>query len=215
MTRTYSIVILALSFLLVSCGWAKTTPQPEPQDQPAPPVQVTETPDEEEMDYSGEYTLDTDSSIFAWAWAKVVGWGHSWVITATSGSITIVDNELTTWEVVIDMTTIASTDWGGNEKLDTHLKSDDFFDVENHPTSTLTVSSATENENGTHTFSGTLEILGVSNPIEFIWVLSAEDGITMVTSFTILRDDYGIGSGFKWAVLKDELEFSVSVTFTK
>ena len=37
----------------------------------------------------------------------------------------------------------------------------------------------------------------------------------LTTSFIINKDDFGIGSGFKGAAIKDEIEFEVSVLLSK
>jgi len=53
-----------------------------------------------------------------------------------------------------------------NEKRDTHLKSSDFFGVENHPTLTFESSSFTELGKETYQLKGLLTMKGVSNEIE-------------------------------------------------
>jgi len=58
-------------------------------------------------------------------------------------------------------------DEGYNQKLIGHLKSDDFFGVDKHPTSTFQVSKASKFENGKATLSGVLTIKGKSENISF------------------------------------------------
>ncbi len=116
------------------------------------------------------------------------------------------------------MTTISSTDIEGESKkgLDDHLKNEDFFDVENHPTAMVSISSAEEVVSPEYTFTGEMTILGVSNPITFTGIVSdLEDSLQLDSAFTINKDDYGIGSGFKGAAIKDELEFDISAIFSK
>lgn len=211
--------MLFSTLLLVGCGATveeDTTVDTTPEVDVEVEIEEDDTDMDEDMDYSGEYSLDTDASTFVWAGSKVVGGGHVGTIDPESGYVTIEENELVEGEVVMDMTTILSTDEAGGDRLDTHLKSDDFFKVEEYPTSTLRVRSATENADGTYTFDATLEILGIANDLELIGSLDLGDAsITMTTSFVIQRETYGIGSGFKGAVLEEDLDFEVTVVFVK
>ena len=71
------------------------------------------------------------------------------------------------------MTTIRSTDLEGEtkEKLDSHLKASDFFDVENHPTAMVDVFGATRapgSPHDTYQFDAQMTILDVSNSLDFV-----------------------------------------------
>jgi len=105
------------------------------------------------------------------------------------------DQELVGGMFVIDMTSITVTDLEGKykEKLEGHLKSDDFFGIENHPTSTLTITSASKDGN-IYEVNGDLTIKGVTHPINFELEMGESAAIT---SFKIDRTKYGIryGSG--------------------
>jgi polyisoprenoid-binding protein YceI len=61
----------------------------------------------------------------------------------------------------IDLTSIDTGDAGRDE----HLRSADFFDVENHPTMTFTSTSVKE-DGGDHTLYGDLTIKGVTHPVQ-------------------------------------------------
>ena len=69
---------------------------------------------------------------------------------------------------MIDMTSLKNTDQEGdmNAKLVNHLKSDDFFSVEKHPTSTLKITKV-EQTGEKATVNGELTIKGVTKPISF------------------------------------------------
>ena len=68
----------------------------------------------------------------------------------------------------------------------------------------------------TYQFDAQMTILDVSNSLDFVWQLEDRDGsLVLTTSFIINKDDFGIGSGFKGAAIKDEIEFEVSVLFSK
>ena len=71
---------------------------------------------------------------------KLAG-AHQGTLQFRQGSLHLDGGKLAGGEVVIDMTSLKNTDQEGdmNAKLVNHLKSDDFFSVEKHPTSTLKI----------------------------------------------------------------------------
>jgi polyisoprenoid-binding protein YceI len=81
--------------------------------------------------------------------------------TGVSGAIVLAD-DLTesTLEVDIDMRSVTS----GDQTRDDHLRSADFFDVENHPTATLRSTSVTRTGSA-GTVTGDLTIKGVTKPV--------------------------------------------------
>ena len=115
-----------------------------------------------------------------------------------SGELTIDRDNLaaSSAEINIDLTQIDS----GFEGLDNHMKTADFFDVENHPTATFK-SSAIElvGENGAK-ITGDLTILGQSKPLVLDVTLTGEGDHPMtgdhILGFaakgTVTRSDYGM-----------------------
>ncbi|MGH9286825.1 MAG: YceI family protein [Acidimicrobiales bacterium] len=83
------------------------------------------------------------------------------LFTGVSGTIILAD-DLTesTLEVDIDMGSVSS----GDHARDDHLRSADFFDVENHPTATLRSTRVTRTGAG-GTVTGDLTIRGVTKPV--------------------------------------------------
>ncbi|CAH8282038.1 YceI-like domain-containing protein [Mariniflexile fucanivorans] len=112
--------------------------------------------------------IKTDKSKLVWKGYKVTG-SHEGTIAIKSGSLSFDNDKLVGGEFVIDMTTISSTDLEGEYKgkLDKHLKSDDFFGVENHSTSTLVFSKVTASGKNSYSVTGNLTIKGKTNPITF------------------------------------------------
>ncbi len=72
------------------------------------------------------------------------------------------DNRIVAGEFNIDMTTIKDAD--ASERLEGHLKSEDFFGVEKFPVSKLVITGSDSFEKGTAVVKGTLTIKGVTNP---------------------------------------------------
>ena len=112
--------------------------------------------------------IKTDKSKVVWKGYKVTG-SHEGTISIKSGFLTFNQDKLVGGEVVINMNTLGSTDLEGEykSKLDGHLKSDDFFGVENHPTATLVFTKVTASGKNAYTVTGDLTIKGKTNPITF------------------------------------------------
>ena len=91
-----------------------------------------------------KYEVDSDASVIEWKGQKIVGGSHEGTIQFTSGTLKVNGNKLVGGDVVADMTTISDAD--GSAKLEGHLKSNDFFGVEDFPTSTLTIIDVTNGQ---------------------------------------------------------------------
>lgn len=162
--------------------------------------------------------IKTDKSKVVWKGYKVTG-SHEGTIAIKSGSLTFDGNKLIGGEFVIDMTTISSTDLEGEYKgkLDGHLKADDFFGVENHPTSTLVFTKVTASGKNAYNVTGDLTIKGKTNPITFTISIY---GSKATTSLKIDRTKYDIkyGSanffdGLKDKAIYDEFDLVADLEF--
>jgi len=122
-------------------------------------------------------TVNTKVSTVEWIGKKVTG-QHSGTINVKEGSLHLHDGNLTGGKIVIDMTSIKCTDMEGEygKKLIGHLNSTDFFDVANHKTATLNLTSVKKIEGNKHTLSGNLIIKGISKPVEFPCTLETKEG---------------------------------------
>jgi polyisoprenoid-binding protein YceI len=82
-----------------------------------------------------------------------------------------------------------------NAKRDTHLRSADFFDVDNHPQITLTVRSAELREGNKVHVVAQLTARGISRPLSFTANLvgADADALTLEAEFTVDREQFGLG----------------------
>jgi polyisoprenoid-binding protein YceI len=82
-----------------------------------------------------------------------------------------------------------------NAKRDIHLRSADFFDVDNHPDITLVVRSAELRADKTVHVVGQLTARGISRPLSFTANLAEADAeaLTLNAEFTVDRDQFGMG----------------------
>lgn len=87
----------------------------------------------------------------------------------------------------------ARTEW--SEKLDKHLRDEDFFYAEKFPKATFssTKISAGGEAGATHTITGDLTLRGVTRPVTFPVKMSTADGqVSAKAEFTIKRSEWGI-----------------------
>ncbi|WP_435579551.1 YceI family protein [Gilvibacter sp.] len=164
-----------------------------------------------------EKLMVKDSSI-TWVGKKVTG-QHEGTINLKSGYFMMDGETMVGGEFIIDMTSINVTDLQagkGKEKLEGHLKSDDFFGVEAFPTAKLAVKRAARNGN-TYTVTADLTIKGKTNPITFD---ITKNGADMTANVTIDRSKfdvrYGSGSFFDNLgdkTIYDDFDLTVNLSF--
>lgn len=102
---------------------------------------------------------------------KKIGGSHTGEIEVKSGYLELKDGQISGGKVTMDMQSITNTDLDNaefNQKLVNHLKSEDFFGVDQYPTSTFVVTKASKFENGKATVSGNLTIKGITKDMSFV-----------------------------------------------
>lgn len=135
----------------------------------------------------GAWTLAADSSI-EWIGAKVTK-DHPGGFKALSGHASVADGALKSATVVIDLASLYSD----HPKLEKHLKSDDFFDIAQFPTSTFEITGVGEGQGGQSTVTGTLDLHGVKKEISFPATVAVDGAKASVTAeFTLNRGDFGM-----------------------
>ncbi|MBT8281442.1 MAG: YceI family protein [Muriicola sp.] len=113
-------------------------------------------------------SVKTDESSVMWKAYKVTG-SHTGLIQLTAGELTFDEDVLVGGNFTVDMTSLIATDLegGSKAKLEGHLKSDDFFGVSNHPSSTLVFTNVKANGKNSYEVTGDLTIKGITKPITF------------------------------------------------
>ena len=131
----------------------------------------------------------TENSAIGFIGSKVTG-SHTGGFKAFTGHFTLQDGKPVgnDHQVVIDMTST----WSDTDKLTTHLKSADFFDVEKFPTTTFAVTSI-ESTGSTYNVTGNLDLHGVTKSITFPATVSQEGDLVKINAeFDINRFDFNI-----------------------
>jgi polyisoprenoid-binding protein YceI len=172
--------------------------------------------------------IDTVSSSMNWVGKKVTG-QHNGTIKIANGEVGI-DNSgaVVGGSFEMNMKSIANldlddTEW--NNKLITHLKSDDFFAAEKFPTSRFEITkveplSDPAKPTFNNTVSGNLTIKGITKSISFPASIKFENGaVSSFADFEIDRTQWDIkyGSGKFFENLGDKMisdNFNISFKIT-
>ncbi|MFH6984273.1 YceI family protein [Marinoscillum luteum] len=170
------------------------------------------------------YKVDTKASTVEWLGKKVTG-QHNGLVNLKEGSFEFKDGVLTGGTFTVDMTTIVDSDMTGEykDKLEGHLKSDDFFGVAKYPTSVFTITKAVPQGPGKYKVVGNITIKGKTEEIQFPATLEEKDGkVTGTASLTIDRSKfdvrYGSGSFFDDLgdkTIYDDFELTVNIVASK
>ena len=202
--KKVSLLFGASALILVSCVG-------NPEGKKAETTDSVETV----SDANGtQLNVDTAQSTVKWLGKKVTG-QHDGTVKITSGTLTVKDGKLSGGRFTIDLTTINNNDLEGEykQKLENHLRSADFFDVENHPEATFEITSIADGANaGTLTVSGNLTIRGVTKNITFDATASQVSEVSVVADadFNIAREDWGVSyKGQADDLISKEINFKI------
>jgi polyisoprenoid-binding protein YceI len=169
------------------------------------------------------FKADTKSSKIEWVGKKVTG-QHNGEISLKNGEFNLKKGKIVKGNFTIDMQSIVALDLQGEwkEKLEGHLKSPDFFDVEKHNTATFSITGSeakTDDKGNTHIISGNLTIKGITKPLSFPAKITVKDNkLVAIADLTINRTAYDIkyGSGKFFEGLGDKMiydDFEVKLNF--
>lgn len=170
-------------------------------------------------DAKAVFKVNTTDSKVVWTGEKIAG-THTGTITLSQGDLQMDGDKLTGGSFVIDMTSIIDTDLTGEykEKLEGHLKSDDFFGVSNYPTSTFKITSVKSTGANNYDVTGDITIKGVTEKISFPTEVAIDGGkVTAISKITVDRSKFNVKFGSKsfFAEIGDKViydEFVLDVT---
>ncbi|HKJ07180.1 MAG TPA: YceI family protein [Flavobacteriaceae bacterium] len=206
------VLALLLSVAFVACKTDKKEVKEE----------VAETEVEANDIEDGVYTANVNNSTLEWKGFKPTG-THNGTVAIEYGTLTVENGMVTGGTFTFDMDSLLVLDIPADEednaKLTNHLKSGDFFDVENNPTATFDVTSYDGNE-----MKGNLVVKGISKPIAFNATLDKVDGGIELNgeTFEIDRTEYDIKfkskkffDNLKDKFINDEFEIKFKVKASK
>ena len=143
--------------------------------------------------------VDVAQSSINWTGKKVTG-QHEGTINLKDGTLIFKGKKLVGGTFNVDMNSIIVTDLKagqGKEKLEGHLKADDFFGTEKFATATLVFKKVVTKAPNVHTVNGDLTIKGITKPVTFdITTTTSTASTTVKIDRTKYDIKYGSGSFF-------------------
>lgn len=129
-----------------------------------------------------------------------------------TGSGTVGEDGSVSGQLVIDAASLDSK----NKTRDKHLRSADFFNVEQHPNVTVIVTSARQ-DGSSLACEGTLEAAGVSVPITFTATVesAAADGVVLHAELPIARSKLGMTWQQLPGMVKDQTRGKITARFVR
>ena len=168
-----------------------------------------------------DLNVDVSSSTITWKGYKPTG-SHNGTIMLQSGTLEMDGEDLAGGSFTVDMSSIKDTD--GSGRLEGHLKSKDFFEVEIFTTSTFVITNVDSGEDGNFIITGEMTIKGITKEISFSAEVSETDTAVTLSSavFQINRADYNIKyksktffNNLKDKFVNDEFDLQVSLVAKK
>ncbi|MCZ6522121.1 MAG: YceI family protein [Bacteroidetes bacterium] len=179
------------------------------------------------FNYITNYSIDIEQSELTWA-GKKIAYGHSGSLNLAKGTLMVANGKLTGGNFEMDMTSMVNTDIEDESRktrLMGHLKSEDFFNVAQFPTSTVSITSvkSQKSENGNYEITADLTIKGTTHPVTFpANVVIKGDKIIAEASIVFDRSKYDVryGSGSFFddlgdKVIYDDIEIGVKLIANK
>ncbi|MGY4385378.1 polyisoprenoid-binding protein YceI [Pedobacter sp. UYP24] len=164
------------------------------------------------------YKVDAEKSTLNWTGRKLTG-THNGTIALQSGNLLFDGKKLAGGNFIINMPTIKDND--KSDKLEGHLKADDFFGVDKFATSALVIKKVAAGTGNNVTVTADLTIKGITNPVTFpATVTWNTDGTVTAAADKIIvdRTKYGIKFRSKGMfpdvgdkMIYDEFELSVKL----
>lgn len=179
------------------------------------------------LNLNSQVQMDLSKSSIKWIGKEITTKEHFGALKFSKAQLEFNGDVLTGGEFTVDMTTLDVQDLsgGGKQRLEGHLRSDDFFSVNKHQTSFLKINevlppelSRIEADNSSFEVSGELTIKGITQPIVF--TLKPVSDQSYVADLTFDRSDYNVRfrSGSFFENLGDKLildDIKLEVTLVK
>ena len=161
--------------------------------------------------------VNVENSVVIWTGYKVTG-QHEGTITLKEGVLLFENEKLTGGNFTIDMTSINTTDLQGGSKnrLDGHLKDEDFFDVDNYKTAAMTFKDIKLN-GSSYLIEADLTIKGITKTVTFKMNISGNIATADLkidrTKFNITYKSASLSNILKDKAIFDEFDLRVKLEF--
>jgi polyisoprenoid-binding protein YceI len=163
--------------------------------------------------------VNTSASTINWVGKKVTG-AHEGTINLKDGTLVFKGKKLVGGTFVVDMTSMIVTDLKagqGKEKLEGHLKADDFFGSDKFATATLVFKKLVTKAPNVYTVTGDLTIKGITKPVTFDLATTTNTATANVKIDRTKYDiKYGSGSFFDSLgdkAINDNFDLAIALKF--
>jgi len=161
--------------------------------------------------------VDVEKSVVKWVGYKLTG-QHEGTISIKEGELNFENKVLTGGTFTMDMGSINTTDLEGGSKnrLDGHLKDEDFFDVDKYKTAAMVFKEIKPSEKD-YLIKADLTIKGITNEISFNMSVSETSATANLkidrTQFNITYKSATFTNILKDKAIYDEFDLSVKLSF--
>ncbi len=186
MTRASAFTAVVVAGVLVAA--CSDPAKDKPKAQVGAPVAQAPAP---AVDAMVTYNVLPATSKIEWTGSKVTG-KHDGGFTQFKGTVQVPAGKVQGARIAVEIQTDSLV--SEPDKLVTHLKSPDFFDVQKFPTATFESTTIDAGDSPTaFTITGNLTLHGVTKSIQFPAKVTATDAALQATAeFVINRKDFGL-----------------------
>ena len=169
--------------------------------------------------YSQELILDNMNSSIKWTGKEITTKTHFGSIKFKEGKISMKGEKIISGSFIVDMTSIDCEDLSGKSKnyLESHLKSEDFFGVEDYPKASLSIKNSELKSEGNYVVEGDITIKGITQPISFNMSIQNKEGkAKLIFNRAKHNVTYRSGNFFQNLgdkLIYDDIEIEAQLTF--
>ena len=237
MKNFFNYFFVAMALFAFACGSeAETqeadTAEAEVEEATAPanfwegevsPVVYGDAGEAAEAEGASTYVVDAAASTVKW-YGEKAAYGHNGTINVQEGQFAVADGKVVGGSFALDMNSITDLDVEDaekNGKLTGHLKSDDFFNAEAYPTSSLVITKVANLEGNSYMVSGNLTIRDKTHGVTFPAEIEVSDeGVAASAQFAIDRSKFDVkySSGTFFVdmaadkIISDEIAFDINLS---
>ena len=163
--------------------------------------------------------FDLETATIKWTGKKITSQAHSGSLKLSSASLSLDNPNKPLGMFTVGMTSLTNEDLTGEwkQKLEGHLKSDDFFSVEKYPKATLIIKKVNSQNNNVYELTGDLTIKNITHPVDFSLIIY-KDKVESKLTFDRTKYDIQFASGSFFENLGDNLildEITMDITLQK
>ena len=169
--------------------------------------------------YSQELILNNINSSIKWTGKEITTKTHYGSLKFEEGKISMKGGKIISGTFIVDMKSIDCEDLSGKSKnyLESHLKSEDFFGVDDYPEAYLSIKTSEYKSDGNQLVKGDITIKGITQPISFNISIQNKEGKAKLTfDRTKHNVTYRSGNFFQNLgdkLIYDDIEIEAQLTF--